>query len=61
VDLEVELHPLAIHVHARNRLLTEAVRSLKGKRLKAMIPPLIKVFQDYLKSLIRIIINTNAI
>jgi DNA polymerase III delta subunit len=43
VDLEEELFALADHVHDRKRLLKEAVRSLKGKRLKAMIPPLLKV------------------
>jgi hypothetical protein len=42
VDLEKDLHPLTYHVHSRKRLLKEAVRSLKGKRLKAMIPPLLK-------------------
>lgn len=43
VDLENELHPLTHHLHDKKRLLKEALRSLKGKRLKAMIPPLIKV------------------
>lgn len=42
-DLTKELQPLAYHVSDRKRVLKEALKSLKGKRLEAMIPPVLKV------------------
>jgi len=53
VDLSEELHQLADHVHDRETLLTQAIRSLRGKRLKAMIPPVLRVrITQYYKSVI---------
>ncbi len=44
-DLTKELEPLAYYVHDRKRVLREALRTLKGKRLDAMIPPVLKVIK----------------
>ena len=50
LDLENQLKPISSYINDRKKMLNEMFRCIKGAKLQAMIPGVLKVIQEYFKS-----------
>jgi len=46
LDLRENLKPIGAYIKDRERMLDEMLRCIKGKKLEAMLPDILKVFRN---------------